>query len=243
MDEEIQFLPSGDTGLTVQFGDRIDRQLSRRVVRFRSALEAAALPGVVETVPTYRSLLIHYDPLETTQARLIEEIGPVLRSDTGRDQAEARAWHLPVCFDAPGCAPDLDHVAAWAGLGTEEVVDALTAIPFHVYMLGFAPGQPYMGDLPESLAIPRREDPIPRIAAGSVVIATGMAVIYPIPNPTGWHVVGRTPATLFDPSLAAPALLRAGDRVTLHRVGAQEYEGIAARLASGDRSELLGPPP
>lgn len=236
---EPEFLPCGDTGLTVQLGDRIDRDLSLQVVRLGALIQRADLAGVVETVPTYRSLLIHYDPLITSQADLISGVHPLLASlDTDR-QATVRHWRIPVCFEDEDMAPDLDHVASWAGIGKGDVVAAITARPLHVYMLGFAPGQPYMGDLLESLAIPRRENPVPRVPAGSVLIATGMAVIYPIANPTGWHVVGRTPARIFDPEASSPALFAAGDAVSLEAVGASEYAEVETRLTEGGRNVLL----
>lgn len=232
METSVEFLPSGDTGLTVQFGHSIDRALSHRVVRLRAEIDAAQLTGVLETVPTYRSLTIHYDPRQTTQSAIIEALQPLIAAPGATSAAPGAHWRLPVCFDGD-FAPDLLHVADWTRRAPEAVIEAMTAEPLYVYMIGFAPGQPYMGDLPDALAIPRRENPVARVPAGSVLIATGKSVIYPIANPTGWYVVGRTPAPIFDPAWKQPALLSAGDTVSLSRVDADEFGEIETQVRAG----------
>lgn len=240
MDEETRFLASGDTGLTVELGDEICRRISQRVVRLRAAITEAGLTGVIETVPTYRSVLVHYDPVQTSHARLVDAITPLLRLDGRIAEQQPRKLRLPICFDGPDFAPDLTDVANWSGKSASDVMNALTGADLHTYMLGFAPGQPYLGDLPEWMAIPRRQDPVSRIPAGSVVVAARMVSVYPMPNPTGWHVVGRTPARLFDPSLSEPALFRAGDTVVFHRVDADEFALLSAGIKDGDQRQLLG---
>ncbi|MCG8667784.1 MAG: allophanate hydrolase subunit 1, partial [Pseudomonadales bacterium] len=214
MTAEVTFLPCGDTGLSVQLGHVIDRDLSHRIVRLGRAVVGADIPGIVEAVPTYCSLLVHYDPLVATRADLIDRIRPMIGALDEGGPSGGTAWRLPVCFDGPDYAPDLPVVADWAGMTVDEVVSDMTAAPLYVYMIGFAPGQPYLGDLPDRMAIPRREDPVSGVAAGCVVVATGKAVIYSIGNPTGWYVVGRTPAQLFDPAQSSPSLLAAGDSVS-----------------------------
>jgi len=227
----LSFRSSGDTGLTVVVGDRVDQVTRQRVMDVKSAIEAAALPGVVEIVPTYLSLLVHYDPRLTTQAALKGAISRLSWTE-GAGQAESRRWVLPICCDAD-FAPDLCAVADWAGLTPTEVISDLIAADQVVYMLGFAPGQPYLGDLPDRLAIPRRKDPIQGVPAGSVLIATGKTVIYPTLNPTGWHVVGRTPVPLFEPRGEISVLLRAGDHVTFTPVNRARFEEVAAAVADG----------
>lgn len=238
----VRYLPSGDTALTVEFGDGIDRDLSRQVLQWRAIVDDAALPGVVETVPTYRSLMIHYDPLATSQADVIEAVTPLLNGARDKAMEPSAHWRFPFCCDGEDFAPDLNGVAEASRMSAEEIAEVMTTTAFYVYMLGFAPGQPYMGDLPERLAIPRRKNPITGVPAGSVVTATGLAIIYPVPNPTGWHVIGRTPVRLFDPHGARPALLSAGDRVSFHRVTREEYAELAARIDAGDYAPEIASP-
>ncbi len=230
----VRFLPSGDTALTVEFGDSIDRDLSRQVLHWRAIVDGAGVPGIVETVPTYRSLMIHYDPLTTSQAELIDAVKPLLNAPRSNIAETSAHWRFPFCCDGEDFAPDLDHVAKASGTSTEDVAEVMTATLFYVYMLGFAPGQPYMGDLPERLAIPRRKNPVTGVPAGSVVTATGLTIIYPVPNPSGWHIIGRTPVRLFDPGAERPALLSAGDRVSFYRVTRRDYSEFKAQMDAGD---------
>ena len=234
------FLSCGDTALAVQFGMDIDRALNNKIVALCRLLQAAAMPGIVEMVPSYRSFLIHYDPLVTSRAALEEQIAPFLERELSETVAGGNEWRIPVCFDED-FASDLGDVSIATGLSRTEIIDHFTRTEHHVYMLGFAPGQPYMGDLPKALSIPRRERPVPRIERGSVVTATGLTVIYPAANPTGWHVVGRTPISVFDAARDVPVLLKPGDKVRLTQVERADFDALEAEIRDGafDVSELL----
>ena len=231
--KQVKFLASGDTGLTVEFGDTIDRALSEYILSLKSVIEQADLPGVTDLVPTYRSLLIHYDPLQTSQSAIIEALQPYLIDLDKKETTRSTHWKIPVCFESEEFAPDLPDVSKWAKLPIPEVIDIITATPLYVYMIGFAPGQPYMGDLPQELAIPRRKNPLLSVPRGSLVIATGLAVLYPIDNPTGWYVVGQSPIRLFNPHLNDPVLLRPGDTISFLSVDRDEYGSIASAVADG----------
>lgn len=229
--EHVRFLPAGDTALVVEFGDRLDRELSERVLRLGAQVRTARLTGVIETVATFRSLLVHYDPLRTSNARLVSIIKHLL--DEGSAQTPPRRlWRIPACYE-PACAPDLDDVAQRTGLTTAEVMRLHSSCRFHVYMIGFVPGYPYMGDLPAALVLPRRVDPRVRVPAGSIAIATTMTAIYPIECPGGWHLIGTTPVRLFEPGAARPALLSPGDTVQFEPVNASELERLRAAVAAG----------
>lgn len=228
----VEFLPSGDCGLTVQFGLEIDRALSGRIMALRSAVEAAGLMGVVETVPTYRSLLIHYDPLRTSQRDLVAAIKPLLDQTGEGERKEARHWRLPACFDAD-FSPDLETVATNANLSHEAVIEQFLSVEQFIYMLGFAPGMPYMGDLPKALHLPRKEKPTPHVEKGSILIATGLTVLYPVPNPTGWHIIGRCPVPIFDLAKSDPVLLAPGDFVSFERIDTKRFDDIAEQYQKG----------
>lgn len=237
----VQFLASGDTGLTVQFGFDVDRALSAQIMALRAAVDDAGLAGVIETVPTYRSLLVHYNPIETSQSKLIAALKPMIAQlDSGKND-KARTFSLPLCWEGD-FATDLTHVADFAKMSPEEVISVITQTDYFIYMLGFAPGMPYMGDLPEALNIPRKKVPVKRVEKGSVMVATGLTVIYPSANPTGWHVVGRCPVPVFDLARADPVLLSPGDRVRFRAVDGAEFADIEGRVAEGcfDLEELAG---
>jgi KipI family sensor histidine kinase inhibitor len=225
-----RFLAAGDTAVIVEFGDRIDRVVSDRVLRLSAQVRAANLPGVVETVPTFRSLMVHYDPLATTGANVNAALERLL--DGSRGEAKpVKLWRIPACY-AASHAPDLAEVAQRTGLSAAEVVRLHSGTRFHVYMIGFVPGLPYMGDLPELLALPRRADPRIRVPAGSVAIATNMTSIYPLESPGGWHLIGMTPIRLFDLRRAPPALLSPGDAVRFEPVAVAEFDAIRAAVAA-----------
>jgi inhibitor of KinA len=228
---DYKVLQAGDTALVVEFGDHVDRELSAWVLALARRLNEVRLDGIVETVPTFRSLMVYYDPLVLPAASLgrrIDELMHGLRitEDTGR------RWQLPACYDA-SLAPDLDHVAAQTGLSPAQVIERHSAVTYHVYMLGFLPGQAYMGDVRAELALPRRETPRLKIPAGSLAIAMTMTCIFPLETPCGWHLIGRSPVALWSRRPGHAALLAPGDKVAFAPVSLREYEGLLAKAAEG----------
>src|SRR5246127_1454314 len=228
---KVRFLSAGDRALVVEFGDRIDRALSNDVLRLDASLRSSALPGVVETVPTFRSLMVHYDPLVTSRAELKNAI--VGRLDRqAKPCGSATLWRVPVCYEGE-YAPDLVEVARLTGLTPGDVAALHNGVRYHVYMLGFLPGFPYMGDLPPQLALPRRADPRVRVPAGSVSIATNLTAIYPYESPGGWHLIGTTPIRLFDPEGTPPALFAPGDAVQCEPVDPAAFASIKTAVDGG----------
>ena len=228
---DYKVLPAGDTALVVEFGEHVDRRISTRVLALARRLAEARLDGIVEIVPTFRSLLVHYDPLTLPVAVLMARVvdlmpGPQTAEEPGR------LWRLPACYDA-SLAPDLDDVAAAVGLSCAQVIERHSAATYHVYMLGFLPGQAYMGDVPAELALPRRQVPRTRIPAGSLAMTGAMTCIFPLETPCGWHIVGRSPIPLWQPGQHPQALLAPGDKVTFAPVSLREYERLAAQVAEG----------
>ena len=230
--QEPRFLPSGDTALVVEFGDRIDRGLSAAVIGLAERIRVADLGGVTETVPSFRSLLVHYDPLATSAERLTEEIAGLIEGQAAVPTS-GRLWRIPVCHDGE-FAPDLAEVAAHAGLTPDEAIALHGATRYHVYMIGFLPGFPYLGDLPEVLQLPRRENPRVKVPAGSLAIAASMTAVYTTESPGGWHLIGRTPAPLFDLSAKPPALLRPGDAVVFEPIPRAAFDRIARAVKNHD---------
>lgn len=229
--QDVRFLPSGDTALVVEFGNKVDRRLSAGVLRLGARITDAGLTGVTETVPTFRSLLVHYDPLATSAQRLVEQIAGLIDRSEAAD-LPGRLWRIPACHE-PDFAPDLAAVAAEVGLSPDQVIERFCAERYHVYMLGFLPGYPYMGDVPEALRLPRRENPRVKVLPGSVGIATNMTAVYCLESPGGWHLIGRTPAPLFDLHADPPALLRPGDAVVFEPISGVEFGRIAQAVEGG----------
>jgi inhibitor of KinA len=221
---KVRFLSAGDRALVIEFGDRVDRKLSEDVLHLNATVRSRALDGVIETVPTFRSLMIHFDPLVITRGKLELSIEGLLGDDSA-SQIDTRFWHIPVCYEGE-LAPDLAEVAQLTGLTPSDVVAMHSGTIYHVYMLGFLPGFPYLGDLPAELSLPRRADPRVRVPPGSIAIATSLSAIYPYESPGGWHLIGTTPLRLFDLDHPKPALLAPGDAVLFQAVDRIHYDRI-----------------
>lgn len=224
----IRCLPCGDRAVALELGNVIDRALNQRVLALARALAGA--PGIVEVVPTYRSLLVEFDPAVVTPA----EIVGLARAGAERsDRAPTtRRVTLPTAYGGE-FGPDLSHVAAVHGLSEDEVVRIHSGRDYPVYMIGFSPGFPYLGGLDDRIATPRLERPRTRVPAGSVGIADRQTGVYPQETPGGWQIIGRTPVPLFAPAAPDPVLLRAGDLLLFRPVSADEYAAIAAAVAAG----------
>ena len=227
----VKFLPSADSAVVVEFGDRIDRAVSDQVLGLAARMRAVDMAGVIEFVPTFRSLMVHYDPLRTTSAELISAIEKLLTSKAALER-KRRLWRVPVCYDND-FAPDLAEVAERTRLTPETVVSLHAGSRYHVYMVGFVPGFPYMGDLAEALVLPRRADPRIRVPPGSVAIATTMTAIYPLESPGGWHLIGTTPIRIFDERASPPALFASGDAIEFEAIDRDAFARI--RLAAERR--------
>jgi KipI family sensor histidine kinase inhibitor len=207
-----RILPVGEAAFTVEFGDAVDLALNRQVHALDAALSAAPIPGVLETVPTYRSLLVAYDPARITADAMLAALARALEGVEAVAPPEGRLVEIPVRYGGD-CGPDLEDVAAHCGLAPAEVIRLHTAPTYRVAMLGFAPGFAYLLGLPAQLATPRLATPRLRVEPGSVGIAGEQTGVYALATPGGWRIIGRTDLVLFDPAREEPFLLRAGDRV------------------------------
>lgn len=201
--------PLGDSALTITFGRTIDAATHARVRAAARAVERAAIAGVDDLIPAYAALTVYYDALHADFATMAATLAPLIeRPDADNDPVPA-IHRIPVRYDGA----DLASVADRTGLSIEDVIARHTAGDYRVYVLGFVPGFAYLGDLDPALELPRRAEPRRRVPAGSVAIAGRQTAVYPASTPGGWHLLGRTPLTLFDGHRNPPALLRVGDRV------------------------------
>lgn len=232
-DVSLRVLDAGDAAFTVEFGNGIAPGLLAAVNALDTAIARlhaeGGLPGLVETMPTFRSLTVFFDPLVTGRAALIAALQPLFAVAEHGALVDGRHWRLPVCYEGDA-APDLAETARAIGVSEAEVVALHSGTEYLVYMLGFLPGFPFMGDLPEALRLPRRAEPRVRVPAGSVAIATGLTAIYPWESPGGWHLLGRCPVPLFDAARASPSLLAAGDWVRFEPVSTTEFERLERAL-------------
>jgi inhibitor of KinA len=211
------FRSMGDRSLLVELGEKISPDVNRRVQEFMLRLQQARLPGVRELAPGYRSLLVVFDPLTIAPAELKERITEVAARAGSAELPQAKLITVPVFYGGEH-GPDLEGVAGHLDISTDEVIRLHTETIYRVYMIGFTPGYPYMGELPAALAVPRRSTPRTRVPKGSVGIAQRQTGIYPVESPGGWQIIGWTPIELFDPARQLPSLLEMGDRVKFEAV-------------------------
>lgn len=229
----FRFLDAGDGGLVVELGDEISEAINERVVALADALGALALPGVQEIVPTYRSLLVLFDPLELPRATLRERVTSLWPPSHAAGRRHAR-WRVPVLYGGEH-GVDLEGVAATHGLTPGEVVALHSGADYRVYMLGFMPGFVYLGGLPERIRTGRRQDPRLRTPARSISIGGIQAGISPpLEVPSGWHLLGQTPVCSYDPRRTErPFLFEAGDSVRFEPVTEAEYQEMCAAVEAG----------
>ena len=207
----------GDRSLLVELGEKIAPDVNRRVQELMLQLQQTRLPGVREFAPGYRSLLVVFDPLTLSPSELKARITDVAGRPASARLPKAKLLTVPV-FYGGDYGPDLEWVAGHLGISTDEVIRLHTETMYRVYMIGFTPGYPYMGELPAALAVPRRSTPRTRVPKGSVGIAQRQTGIYSVESPGGWQIIGWTPIELFDPTRQLPSLLEMGDKVKFEAV-------------------------
>lgn len=236
----MKFAPLGDAALVVTLGDTLSEATLVKVRSLTAALEHDAKLGIVDVVPAYGTVTVHYDlalavtPTEPAYARMcrlvagriqqVEHSWPDLLQQklNPNGSAAAAAIEVPVCY-AAALAPDLTDVAARCAMTPAAVAELHRSVTYTVQAIGFAPGFPYLGGLPEKLHVPRRATPRVAVPAGSVGIGGSQTGIYPVVTPGGWHLIGRTPVALFRPDRDKPALLRVGDHVVFRAITEEEF--------------------
>lgn len=233
---ELSFSPLGDRALLLEVGDHTDPQTIARVRALADHLSQLRLPGVFDCVPALCTIGVHYDPEQwrdesgarTPYQMLVERMQEELPDLASLAPSQGPLQEIPVCYEQE-FAEDLAALARNRGLSPEQVIRIHSRAVYTVYMIGFAPGFAYLGPLDERLLTPRRDTPRARVPAGSVAVANQYTGIYPAALPGGWHVIGRTPVSLFDASDDEPSLLRAGDRVRFVPIDAAEFRKLRSR--------------
>lgn len=229
---EVKFLLTGDTSMSVEFGNEISEEINAKIRAFNIALQNSKLPGIVETVPTYRSLMVHYDPGVIQYAPLVKALKGLLGQLDHIEIPPSQVLEVPVLYGGE-LGPDLEFVAQHNGKTPEEVVRIHTSTEYLIYMLGFTPGFTYLGGMSQEIATPRLKTPRVKIPGGSVGIAGSQTGVYPIDSPGGWQLIGRTPVKMYDPNRETPILPQAGQYIKFRAIDQAEYDQIAAQCEAG----------
>ena len=220
----------GIDGMLISFGDALSEPANRAALAFRAAVDAEAWDGVEETSTSLVSTFLRFDPLHLSHTSLREKAAALLASTdwyesdlpTGR-----RFFRIPTVFGTD-LAPQLEEAAQTAGLTVDDAIRSITETRVRVQTIGFAPGQPYLGVLPDAWDIPRLQELTPKVAAGALVVAIRQLVVFSVTTPTGWRHIGQTAVRLFQPDREDPFLLRPGDEVQFHQINPEEYRTILA---------------
>lgn len=207
-----RIVPLGDSTVLVQLGDEIDLTINQHVHALANLIITSSLNGVIEVVPAYATLLVHYDPLLLSFTQMKAHLHAQISQMEEIESRKPRRIEVPVRYGGE-LGPDLEFVASHCGLRVENVIRIHSGKIYTVYMMGFTPGYPYMGKLDDALITPRLETPRTRVPAGTVAIAGSQTGIYSIESPGGWQLIGWTPLKLFDPESESPFLFSPGDEV------------------------------
>jgi inhibitor of KinA len=219
----FRILTAGDSVVIVEFEELIDVAVNARVLALARRVESAAIAGVRDVVPTYRSVAVYFDPLRTDYDALYAQLDREARRPVTKTAVSRQPVRIPVCYGGDH-GPDLSAVAAFAGVSEADVVRLHTAATYHVFMLGFVPGFAYLGVVDERIAMARHSTPRLRVPSGTVAIAGIQTGIYPAETPGGWQLIGRTPLKPFDALRPEPFLLAAGDAVQFYAIDRDQYE-------------------
>ena len=207
-----RIVPLGDSTVLVQLGDEIDLTINWRVHALATLIITSPMNGVIEVVPAYATLLVHYDPLLLSFTQMKAHLHTQISQMEEIESRKPRRINVPVRYGGE-LGPDLEFVASHCGLRGEDVIRIHSEKIYTVYMMGFTPGYPYMGKLNDALIMPRLETPRTRVPAGTVAIAGSQTGIYSIESPGGWQLIGWTPVKLFDLGSESPFLFSPGDEV------------------------------
>ena len=222
MYDKTKFIPAGDRGIVMEFGNSISPEINTKIRNMVMVIDKLKFPGIEEIIPTYRSIMIIYDPLTIGYSRIIEKLKEIEMGLVGTSESETRIVELPTVYGGE-YGPDIEFVAEHNGLTVDEVIEIHSSTDYLLYMLGFTPGFGYLGGMSEKIETPRLQVPRTKIPAGSTGIAGKQTGIYPIDSPGGWQLIGRTPVRLFNPMAEPPVLLNAGDYIRFIPIDEDEY--------------------
>lgn len=230
--KEYRFLKNGDQAITMELGNAVDEKINRRVTAVCNEILQKNVHGIVDVIPTFRSLTVCYEPDQIRAWKITWLLKRAYRKSENAQMEQKRVVCIPVCYGGK-YGPDLVDVAALHGLTEQEVIRRHSGRDYLIYMLGFLPGFPYLGGMDENLVTPRLDSPRVRIEPGSVGIGGQQTGIYPMASPGGWRLIGRTPVPLYDSAVEDSVPYKAGDYIRFVPITETQYDQILAAVKNG----------
>lgn len=239
MYQKTRYLAAGDKAIVLEFGNEISQKVNLLVRKTYYCISKGNIEGIEEMVPTYRSLIIYYNPQKVKYANLSKKLKELEKSVTEITLPASHFTEIPVLYGGE-YGPDLEFVAQFNKLSTKEVISIHTEKEYFIYMLGFSPGFAYLGGMSDKIATPRLEKPRIKVLGGSVGIAGKQTGIYPIESPGGWQIIGRTPIKLYDPKKEFPFLLKSGDYIKFYPINQEQFKEIEKKVDEGNYNCKVG---
>ena len=233
MYQRTRYLTAGDKAIVLEFGNEISKKLNLLVRKMYYCISKENIEGIEEIIPTYRSLIVYYNPQKVKYADLVQQLKELEKSVTGITLPAVHINEIPVLYGGE-YGPDLEFVAQFNKLSVKEVINFHTEKEYFIYMLGFSPGFPYLGGMSDKIAAPRLEKPRLKVSEGSVGIAGKQTGIYPIKSPGGWQIIGRTPIKLYDPKKEPPFLLKSGDYIKFYPINQKQFKEVEKKIDEGN---------
>lgn len=231
--QNINILTAGDSSILIEFGKEISPEINRKIKATVQLMKEQHIEGVVDVIPAFCSLLINYDPRVISYDEIRKRMQNLVKVDAKSGEEKKKIYEIPVCYGGE-YGPDIENIAANAGLSVEEVIKIHSSRDYLIYMLGFLPGFCYLGGLDERIHTPRLANPRIKINAGSVGIGGSQTGIYPLDSPGGWQLMGMTPVKTYDPDREVPILVEAGDYIRFVPIDEDEYKRIKELVDRGE---------
>lgn len=236
--ENVKIVPEGDSAILVEFPQIISNEINNKIISLVRVLKEQQIEGVMDMIPAFCSLLIHYDPRVITYKKLLDRVNKIMKLNIDTVSKKKKIYEIPVCYGGK-YGPDLEFIAKNAGISVDEVIKIHSSKDYLIYMLGFLPGFSYLGGLDERIHTPRLANPRIKIPSGSVGIGGAQTGIYPLESPGGWQLLGQTPIRTYNPEREVPILFEAGDYIRFVPISENEFNKIQTEIENETYKQII----